>query len=100
MHFSTLLSDEFLSIATMTLLFICYLTMGILIYLFCFSTLLSDEFLSIATMTLLFICYLTMGILHDSSDDGEGHSLVDITYFWIVSLTTVGFGDVKHSLGM
>ena len=62
------------------------------------NTSLSDEFLSIITMTLLFILYLTMGIAHDSADTDEKHSLIDITYFWIVSLTTVGFGDISHSL--
>lgn len=58
----------------------------------------SEEFLSIITMTLLFIGFLACGILHDSMTKREKHSLVDITYFWIVSLTTVGFGDISHSL--
>ena len=49
-------------------------------------------------MTLLFIGFLACGILHDSMTKREKHSLVDITYFWIVSLTTVGFGDISHSL--
>ena len=54
------------------------------------NSFISDEFLSIITITLLFIGYLSMGIAHDKADPNEKHSLVDITYFWIVSLTTVG----------
>ena len=58
----------------------------------------SDEFLSVISMTFLFVCYLSLGIWHDTLDSSDDHSIVDIIYFWIVSFTTVGFGDIGHPL--
>ena len=58
----------------------------------------SEELLSFVSMNVLFVFYLSLGIWHDTLNKNESHSLVDIVYFWIVSLTTVGFGDIGHSL--
>ena len=46
----------------------------------------------------VFMGYLSLGIWHDTMGDSDHHTLVDILYFWIVSFTTVGFGDVGHPL--
>ena len=54
--------------------------------------------MTVITMTCLFVGYLMLGVWHDSVDEIDNRSLVDIIYFWIVSFTTVGFGDIGHSL--
>ena len=57
-----------------------------------------DESMTVISLTLMFLFYLSLGIWHDSTNGSDGHSMVDIIYYWLVSFTTVGFGDVGHSL--
>ena len=58
----------------------------------------SEELLSFVSMVFLFIFYLSLGIWHDILEKGDSHSIVDIIYFWLVTFTTVGFGDIGPSL--
>ena len=59
----------------------------------------SEELLSVISTTLLFLVYLSLCVWHDTTRHHDtNHSIVDNVYFWIVSFTTVGFGDVGHSL--
>ena len=58
----------------------------------------SEELLSVVSMTFLFIVYLSLGIWHDSLDRSDNRSIVDVIYYWVVSFTTVGFGDIVHSV--
>ena len=39
-----------------------------------------------------------MGIWHHTMNNSDNRSIVDIVYFWLVTFTTVGFGDLGHSL--
>ena len=58
----------------------------------------SEESISLLLTMVVLIAYLALGICHDKMSESDDHSLADIVYFWMVSFTTVGFGDIGHSL--
>ena len=58
----------------------------------------SEEFLSFVSLVFMFVFYLGWGISHHFMSETTNRSLVDIVYFWIVTFTTVGFGDLGYSL--
>ena len=58
----------------------------------------SEEFLSFFSLHILFVLYLSVGIWHHVMNNSDNRTVLDIVYFWIVTFTTVGFGDLGHSL--
>ena len=59
----------------------------------------TSELTDVASMTVLFMLFMVFVVLHDKNiDSTHSWTIVDTVYFWIVSFTTVGFGDIHFSL--
>ena len=55
----------------------------------------SDELMSVLLMTSFFFLFMLLVVWHDQKiAEVKGESRIDCFYFWIVTFTTVGFGDV------
>ena len=68
-------------------------------YLFKDKRVVSVELMSVCSITTMFLIFMLLVIWHDQEIDGSEHwKLVDTIYYWIVTFTTVGFGDVHFSL--
>ena len=57
-----------------------------------------EESVSLTLTMAVFVAFLSIGIWHNTMDESDHHTIVDIIYFWVVSFTTVGFGDIGHSI--
>ena len=61
--------------------------------------LLSDELMAVISNTVLYVFFMVLVVWHDAEiDEGINWSSVDCLYFWIVTFTTVGFGDKNFPL--
>ena len=62
----------------------------------------SKEVLSLLSLFIIFCSYLVAGISYGYkiAEEMKNWSLLDTIYYWIVTFTTVGFGDVTYSLHM
>ena len=58
---------------------------------------LSDSLLSALSLFALFICYLHVSIFFDKQADLD-LNYVDNLYFWFVTFTTIGFGDITYDI--
>ena len=59
----------------------------------------SEELLSAISVIFIFLCYLFTGIWYGKEMAKTiDWSLIDLIYFWIVTFSTVGFGDITHPL--
>ena len=59
----------------------------------------SDELMSVVTIVVMFLLFMLLVVWHDKSiSEVRNWSLVDTFYFWLVTFTTVGFGDVHFPL--
>ena len=58
---------------------------------------LSDSLLSALSLFALFICYLHVSIIFDKQADLD-LNYVDNLYFWFVTFTTIGFGDITYDI--
>ena len=60
--------------------------------------LISEELLSTISITILFICFMVIGIWYAKHIQKMDWSILDIIYFWIITFTTVGLGDMTYPL--
>ena len=59
----------------------------------------SDELMSVVTISVMFLVFMVSVVLHDKSiNEVKDWSMVDTFYFWLVTFTTVGFGDMHFPL--
>ena len=59
----------------------------------------SKEIVSLLSLFLIFCGYLVLGIWYSMLvDEMKNWSLLDTIYYWIITFTTVGFGDMTYSL--
>ena len=58
---------------------------------------LSDSLLSALSLFILFICYLHSSFFFDKRA-GFDLNYVDSIYFWFVTFTTIGFGDITYDV--
>ena len=59
--------------------------------------LLSDSLLSALSLFVLFTCYLHVSFFLDKQADFD-LNYVDNIYFWFVTFSTIGFGDITYEL--
>ena len=59
----------------------------------------SNELMSVVSLTCLYLVFMLLVVWHDRSIPGVSpHSLITTFYYWTVTFTTVGFGDVVYPL--
>ena len=59
----------------------------------------SDELMSVFSILYMFLIFMLFVVWHDQEiSQARDWKLIDTLYFWIVTFTTVGFGDVRFSL--
>ena len=59
----------------------------------------SDELISVITLCVMFGLFMVLVVWHDKNISEVKHwSMVDTIYFWLVTFTTVGFGDIHFPL--
>ena len=59
----------------------------------------SEQLMSAISIIFIFLCYLFTGIWYGKNMAKTiDWSLIDVVYFWIVTFSTVGFGDITHPL--
>lgn len=61
------------------------------------TSVVSDSFLSAISIAMIFIGYLHVGMISPSSWN-ENWSYLEHIYFWFVTFTTIGFGDVMYQI--
>ena len=54
----------------------------------------SEEMLSVVSIILCFFIFLLVGYWHRGTIKDTDCSIINFTYYWIVTFTTVGFGDL------
>ena len=64
------------------------------------NNILSDQLMSVLSITAIFFIFMLLVVWHDRhiGEEIKDWTLVDTLYFWMVTFTTVGFGDVHFSL--
>ena len=60
----------------------------------------SEQLMSVISIIFIFFCFMLLVVWHDTSIREVKWSLTDTVYFWIVTFTTVGFGDVAYPLNV
>ena len=74
----------------------CY---GLIIHHLCRrESFVSEELISIISIIIIFICFMFVGIWYENTHDNADWPLIDVVYFWIVTFTTVGYGDFTYPL--
>lgn len=59
----------------------------------------SDQLTSVISMCFIFLFFMVLVVVHDKNiNELANWSWVDTFYFWLVTFTTVGFGDVHFPL--
>ena len=69
-------------------------------YLFRNKKFISEQLMSVISIIFIFFCFMLLVVWHDTSIREVKWSLTDTVYFWIVTFTTVGFGDVAYPLNV
>ena len=60
---------------------------------------LSDQFMSVVSLCFIFLGFMLLVVWHDKNIGEVDHwHWIDTFYFWLVTFTTVGFGDVHFPL--
>ena len=59
----------------------------------------SDPMTSVISMCFIFLFFMLLVVIHDRNiSEMQSWSWIDTFYFWLVTFTTVGFGDVHFPL--
>ena len=59
----------------------------------------SDQLASVISMCLMFLTFMVLVVWHDKNvNEIKKWSWIDTFYFWLVTFTTVGFGDIHFPL--
>ena len=59
----------------------------------------SEEFRSVVSLIFLYLIYMVFVVLHDKTiPAAKDRSVITTFYYWTVTFTTVGFGDVNYPL--
>ena len=59
----------------------------------------SDQLMSVMTMCFGFLLFMVVVVMHERHIlEFQNCSMIDTVYFWIVTFTTVGFGDIHLPL--
>lgn len=64
------------------------------------KNLVSEELLSVITILLIFFGFLFLAIFLGGAKDSVDWSVIDLIYYWIITFTTVGYGDLTMPLGV
>lgn len=60
--------------------------------------LISEELLSVLSIHIIFFLFLSGGVWYGMLRKNNDMTLIDLIYFWFVTLTTCGFGDILYPL--
>ena len=59
----------------------------------------SDPMISVLSLSIIFLVFMVLVVWHDKNiGEVENWSWINTFYFWLVTFTTVGFGDVHFPL--